>query len=157
MQPVRLALIALMLPFAAAAQSAAPLADGSLITPQEAVEYGGARGFDEVSEVRMRGAAPVIRVLAPEPAGDLKVKAPFPIKVLFEPLGDAAIVPSTFKLLYGFVKLDITSRISQFVQITSTGFALDNAKIPKGKHKLVLQVEDEKQRVAERELRVEVE
>ena len=37
------------------------------------------------------------------------------------------------------------------------GFSLENAQIPVGRHRLTLQVQDEKQRVAERELRFEVE
>jgi hypothetical protein len=59
-------------------------------------------------------------------------------------------------VLYGFLKLDITSRITQYVTVTPTGFALDNAKIPPGKHSLLLQVQDSKQRTAERELKLEV-
>jgi hypothetical protein len=34
---------------------------------------------------------------------------------------------------------------------------LDNAKIPAGKHRLTLQIADEKERIGERELRFEVE
>ena len=41
--------------------------------------------------------------------------------------------------------------------VTREGFTLENANIPTGKHRLILQVQDAKQRVAERELRVEVE
>ena len=59
--------------------------------------------------------------------------------------------------MYGAFKLDITNRITKFVQVTKEGFSLENAQIPVGKHRLTLQVQDEKQRVAERELRVEVE
>ena len=67
------------------------------------------------------------------------------------------IDPASFKVLYGGFKLDITSRITKFVKVTKDGFAMDNAQIPAGKHRLTLQVQDEMKRMAERELRVEVE
>jgi len=128
-----------------------------LISPAEALAYQGEGGFNEQPALRARSVVPQIDIIKPEPAVDLKVKAPFPISVLFKGQSDAAIDPSTFKVMYGALKFDITSRITKFVKVTPTGFSLDNAQIPVGKHRLTLQVQDEKQRVAECELRVEVE
>jgi hypothetical protein len=128
-----------------------------LISPAEAVSYQGEGGFNEPAALRARAVVPQIDILKPEPATDLKVKAPFAISVLFKGQSDAAIDPTTFKVMYGALKFDITSRITKFVKVTSAGFSLDNAQIPSGKHRLILQVQDDKQRVAERELRVEVE
>jgi len=125
-----------------------------LISPAEALAYQGEGGFNEQPALRARSVVPQIDIIKPEPAVDLKVKAPFPISVLFKGQSDAAIDPSTFKVMYGALKFDITSRITKFVKVTPTGFSLDNAQIPVGKHRLTLQVQDEKQRVAERELRV---
>jgi hypothetical protein len=79
------------------------------------------------------------------------------LSFLFKAQSDAAIDPSSFKVLYGALKFDIISRITKFVKVTPVGFSLDNAQIPVGKHRLTMQIQDEKQRVAERELRVEVE
>ena len=131
--------------------------DGWLVSPQEAIQFKGAQAFEEPGALRPRGVSPFIEVLKPLPAEDFKVKAPFSIAVKFKNLADADIVPSTFKVLYGTFKLDITSRLTSFVKVTKEGFHLDNAQIPTGKHRLILQVQDEKQRVAERELKVEVE
>ena len=128
-----------------------------LVSPAEALSYQGEGGFNEQPALRARAVVPQIDILKPEPAADLKVKAPFAIAVLFKAQSDAAIDPSTFKVMYGAMKFDITSRITKFVKVTREGFTLDNAQIPVGKHRLTLQVQDEKQRVAERELRVEVE
>lgn len=75
----------------------------------------------------------------------------------FVGLSDAPVNPATFQVFCGALKVDITSRITKFVKVTTDGFSLDNAQIPAGKHRLSLQVQDEKQRLAERELRVEVE
>ena len=131
--------------------------DGWLVTPGEALQFKGEDGFNEQPALRARGVAPQIDILKPEPAPDLKVKAPFAIAVQFIGQADAAIDPATFKVMYGALNIDITSRITKFVKVTKEGFAIDNAQIPAGKHRLTLQVKDEKQRMAERELRVEVE
>ena len=128
-----------------------------LISPAEAVSYQGESAFNEPPALRARALVPQIDILRPQPVADLKVKAPFAISVLFKGRSDAAIDPSTFKVLYGALKFDITSRITKFVKVTPAGFSLENAQIPVGKHRLTLQVQDDKQRVAERELRVEVE
>ena len=128
-----------------------------LVSPAEAKSYQGESAFNEPPALRARALVPQIDILKPEPVADLKVKAPFAISVLFKGQSDAAIDPSTFKVLYGSLKFDITSRITKFVKVTPAGFSLENAQIPVGKHRLTLQVQDEKQRVAERELRVEVE
>jgi hypothetical protein len=133
------------------------LPDGWLVDAQEARDFQGAVGFDDPFPLRPRAVMPLIEILRPLPAPDLKVKAPFAIVVQFKAQTDAAIDPSTFKVLYGALKVDITPRITKFVTVTPAGFSLDDARIPQGKHRLTLQVQDDKQRIAERELRFEVE
>jgi hypothetical protein len=128
-----------------------------LISPAEAQSYQGEGGFSEQPALRARSVVPQIDIIKPEPSTDLKVKAPFAIAVQFKAQSDAAIDPGTFKVMYGALKFDITSRITRFVKVTPAGFSLDNAQIPAGKHRLILQVQDEKQRLAERELRIVVE
>lgn len=128
-----------------------------LVTPAEAIRFKGEEGFNEPPALRARALVPVIDILKPMTLPDLKVKAPVAIAVQFKSQADAAIDPTTFKALYGAFKIDITSRITKFVKVTPDGFSLENAQIPTGKHRLTLQVQDEKQRLAERELRFEVE
>ena len=131
--------------------------EGWLVSPAEAIEFRGEQGFYEAPALRPRALVPLIDILKPEPAADLKVKAPFAIAVQFRGQADSPIDPTSFKVLYGAFKIDITARITKFVKVTTEGFNLENAQIPVGKHRLTLQVQDEKQRVAERELRFEVE
>lgn len=133
------------------------LPEGWLVTPAEALEFKGEEGFNALPALRPRAIVPLIDILKPEPVADLKVKAPFAIAVQFKGQADAPIDPATFKVMYGAFKIDITSRITKYVKVNKEGFALENAQIPPGKHRLTLQVQDEKQRVAERELRLEVE
>jgi hypothetical protein len=131
--------------------------EGWLVTPSEAVEFRGEEGFYEEPTLRPRALVPLIEILKPEPTADLKVKAPFAIAVQFRGQADSPIDPATFRVMYGAFKIDITGRITKYVTVTKDGFSLENAQIPVGKHRLTMQVQDEKQRVAERELRVEVE
>ncbi len=138
-------------------KSATQRSDDWLISPAEAVEFKGEAGFFEQPALRPRATVPMIDILKPEPSADLKVKAPFAISVLFKGQNDAPIDPATFKVLYGAFKVDITNRITKYVAVTKEGFTLDKAQIPSGKHRLTLQIQDDKQRIAERELRVEVE
>jgi len=131
--------------------------EGWLVSPAEAIEFKGEEGFYALPALRPRALVPQIDILKPEPVADLKVKAPFAIAVQFKSQADAPIDPTTFKVMYGAFKIDITSRITKFVKVSKEGFSLENAQIPPGKHRLTMQVQDEKQRVAERELRLEVE
>ena len=131
--------------------------NGWLVTPSEARAFKGEEGFEEEPALRARAVVPLIDILKPEAASDLKVKSPFAIAVQFRGQSDTPIDPVTFKLMYGALKVDITQRVTRMVTVTKDGFTLDQAQFPSGKHRLTLQVQDSRQRVAERELRVEVE
>lgn len=133
------------------------LPEGWLVSSSEALEFRGEEGFNEEPASRPRAIVPRIDILKPDPGADLKVKAPFAITVQFKGQSDALIDPATFKVMYGAFKIDITSRITKFIKVGRDGFSLENAQIPSGKHRLTMQVQDEKQRVAERELHLEVE
>lgn len=136
----------------------AALPDGAwLVSPAEARQFRGEDAYNESPSLHQRALIPSIEILRPEPAADLKVKAPFAIAVQFKGLPDSPIDPVSFKVMYGALRVDITQRITKYVQVTPAGFSLENAQIPVGKHRLTLQVKDEKQRVAERELRFEIE
>jgi hypothetical protein len=131
--------------------------DNWLVNADEALKFEGEAGFMAQPGLRARSVMPLIDILQPESVPDGKLKAPFAIAVAFRPQNDAAIDVTSFKVLYGGLKFDITSRLAQYTHITADGFKLDNANIPKGKHRLTLQIQDTKQRLAERELRIEVE
>jgi hypothetical protein len=105
----------------------------------------------------MRAVVPAIDILTPEPGPELKVQVPFTIAAQFTGQADSPIDPSTFKVLYGAMKYDITSKITKNASLSRDGFKIENAQIPVGKHRLTLQVQDEKRRFAERELRFQVE
>ena len=130
---------------------------GWLVTAQEAAAFKGQAGFDETAALRPRAVMPLIDISKPESQTEGKIKTPFPIVVAFRGMTDAEIDPASFRVFYGALKIDITNRITQHVKVTREGFSFDKAQIPAGRHRLTLQIQDTKQRVAERELRIEVE
>ena len=157
MKKLQKRLFAFAMCFSMSGFAVAEAPNGWLVSPAEALDYRGLQGFEEEPMLRAKAVMPVIDILKPQVGMDTKVKAPFAIEVQFKSQPDAGIVPSTFRVLYGALKLDITSRITKFVRVSEQGFNLENAQIPVGKHRLTLQIQDDKQRLAERELRFEVE
>lgn len=138
-----------------------------LITQAEASRERDVRAKSEASdlpEVRSRslpGAAgaptqPVlsIRVVAPTPQA--AVTAPLRIELAFETPPGTRVVPSTFRVLYGVLKIDLTERLRRFSTISERGVVVDQAVVPDGLHRLFLQVADDKGNVAEQELRLRV-
>jgi hypothetical protein len=65
-------------------------------------------------------------------------------------------VPSTFRVLYGLMKIDLTDRLKKHTTVTETGVIVDQAQVPAGQHRLILQVADDQGNTAEQELRLRV-
>lgn len=128
-----------------------------LITPEEAIEYQGARGYDEYTDFRPKGPAPTINVVQPDLSKNQAIKPPVSINVVFVPLADAPIDPSTFKAFYGAFRFDITNKLTQKVKVTPSGFSIDQVEIPEGKHLLTLKIEDISHRATEKQIRFEIE
>ena len=158
--PLRIAMICLALLMAAADGRAEGF---DLITAAEAQDEARAAAAAP-SEQRTRGmpvtkpGQPVIRVLTPTAAGanSSAVPAPVRIEVTFKPAPGTRIVPSTFRVLYGHLKIDLTDRLRKHATVTETGVVVDQAQIPAGQHRLFLQVADDQGNTAEQELRIRV-
>ncbi len=117
--------------------------------------------MEEQEPVRIRTAtrsislAPEVVLLAPKPDG--AVKTPFPIRIQFVPAPGTEIDPASFKVLYGFLGLDITDRVLSKVQPSSSGITVDQAAIPAGQHSLRLQIWDKQGRKGETSVKLVVE
>lgn len=98
--------------------------------------------------------APRIDVLAP----DLEAPVPSPtrIQIRFEPKPPAAIRPESFRVRYGALRLDITGRITSASKVTAEGIDVAEAVLPKGAHKLLVEIQDSLGRVGERQLQFTV-
>jgi len=97
-----------------------------------------------------RGAdfnAPTITVVKPDHSAP--IKPPVDIDVEFKPSQGSTVNVSSLKILYGFLKLDITDRILKApgVQVSAAGLQANGAKLPSGSHKLLIEIADNLGRV----------
>jgi len=153
---LRSALLALtLLGPATAALAAGPM----LVTLQEMQQDGIA-----AAAAPRAAAAPAYKAFAPgvpqieirQPSTLTQVKAPFSIQLHFKANDDAEIDVKSFRVFYGFLKLDITERLLEKAQLTREGLSLDNAAIPSGSHKLLIRLRDSKAREGELEVAFKV-
>ena len=153
-----LAGIAVVMLWAGGAQAQAAAAF-ELISPAEARQAAKAE-LDAPEEIRPRqvipkGSVPGIRVVSPNGAG-AAVAAPVRIELAFAPKPGTRIVPSSFRVLYGLLKIDLTERLRKHATVTEDGVVVDRANVPEGQHRLILQVADDQGNTAEQELLIRV-
>lgn len=98
--------------------------------------------------------APVIELSAPKLSSP--VSSPTPIELKFQPTPPSVVKPETFKVLYGSFEIDITKRILNVAKVTESGVLVQEANLPKGKHKLLMVVEDTAGRRGNRSIDFEV-
>jgi len=96
--------------------------------------------------------APTITVFKPDPSGP--ILPPVDIDVRFQAAQGATVSVGTLKVMYGFLHLDITSRIlgAPGVQVSPAGLTASGAQLPSGSHKLLIQVADNLGRTARQPL-----
>lgn len=99
--------------------------------------------------------APRINLLAPSLAS--AVASPTRIHLRFEPVAPAAIRPDSLRVRYGSFRLDITGRITAASRVTADGIDVAEAQLPKGAHRLFVEIQDTLGRTAERQLQFVVE
>ena len=113
--------------------------------------------FDELAPSSMTRsiAIPRIRVIAPELAAD-PITTPVRIELAFSTSSDARILPESFRVLYGFLRVDVTEKVRASARLSETGLVAENAAIPAGSHRLFVSISDDKGRTSEEELRFRV-
>jgi hypothetical protein len=98
--------------------------------------------------------APKIDLLAPKLDG--VISSPTPILLKFSPKAPATVNADSFKVFYGTFQIDITNRILKAAQITSSGLDVKEASLPRGTHKLTLNIQDSEGRLALRTIEFEI-
>jgi hypothetical protein len=98
--------------------------------------------------------APMIELKTPKLS--TPVSSPTVIELKFEPTPPSSVKPDSFKVLYGSFEIDITKRILNLAKVTETGVFVPEANLPKGKHKLLMVVEDTAGRKGNRSIDFEV-
>ena len=92
--------------------------------------------------------APAIEVLAPVPEG-AAVSSPLRLEIAFKAPADARIVPASFRLLYGVLKIDLTERRQRHARLNEAGVPIEKAAVPQGTHRVIVRVADDKGRIAD--------
>ena len=125
-----------------------------LVTEQEA-----SASRDEPEPFRAKSLpvpdAPKINVVTPSLVS--AVASPTRIQVQFQPTAPAQVRPETFKVWYGTFRIDITDHITAASKVTADGIDVAQASLPKGSHKLYLEIQDSAGRKGERPLQFVVE
>lgn len=85
-----------------------------------------------------------------QPDDKKPLQAPLTIRLRFRPQGTASIDLTSFRATYGWLGIDITSRILQHAQVSTSGLFASNAEIPAGHHKVTLQIADNMRRIGVR-------
>jgi hypothetical protein len=98
--------------------------------------------------------APIIELSFPKLSAP--VTSPTPIELKFQTTAPSAVKPETFKVLYGSFEIDITKRILNVARVTEAGVNVQEANLPKGKHKLLMVVEDTSGRKGNKTIEFEV-
>jgi hypothetical protein len=98
--------------------------------------------------------APVIELLVPNLQSP--IYSPTAIEVKFVPKSPASIKPETFKAYYGTFQIDITERLLGVAKVAAQGITVKEAALPKGDHKITLNVEDSEGRVGSKVVTFEV-
>ena len=104
---------------------------------------------------KTNAAAPAIHVLSPQTQG-ATVAAPLRLEVSFTPTPGTRIVPASFRVLYGLLRIDLTERLRKHATVTESGVVVDRALVPDGQHRLIIQVADDQGNTAEQEIRIRV-
>jgi hypothetical protein len=96
------------------------------------------------------------RILVETPKLNAALPSPIAMKLRFQAADGTSIRPETFKVRYGSLRIDITARITGSTAVTAEGLEISQAALPKGKHKIVIAVEDAVGRLNERQLQFEI-
>jgi hypothetical protein len=113
----------------------------TLVTPDEVMRD---RSAPHTPTMHTRGlpqpGAP--EIVVDQPAAAATLHPPLNIRVRFVPAAGTAINTSSFRATYGFLGIDITSRLLQHAQLDNQQLRADNVAIPAGDHKVTLTIAD---------------
>ena len=98
--------------------------------------------------------APRIELITPKLQGT--VGSPTLIDLKFQASPPSSIKPDSFKALYGTFQIDITKRLLNVAKVTEDGVRVDEAALPKGRHRIFLTIEDSLGRVGNQSIEFEV-
>lgn len=98
--------------------------------------------------------APIIEISAPKLL--TAVSSPTAIELKFQPIPPSRVKAETFKVLYGSFEIDITKRLLNLAKVSEQGVVVQDATLPKGRHKLLMMIEDSSGRKGNKLIEFEV-
>ena len=84
--------------------------------------------------------AGVPSIVLDQPNISSSIRTPVSFRIRFVAASGTSIDVATFKAQYGWMALDITSRLLQHARLTSIGLSADDVEIPAGNHKVSLSI-----------------
>jgi hypothetical protein len=130
-----------------------PAAAIQLVTPQELAADRAAPDAPLTRALPVPGA-PLIELDAPKL--DASLKSPIDIKLRWTAEEGAAVQTNSLRILYGRLGLDITKRVAASLKVTATGMEVTGAELPSGKHRIKIEVSDDRKRIGSRTFEVTV-
>lgn len=127
-----------------------------LVSPGEAQDAIDNPAPEDTFQTKGAIGAPVIKILSPTvDTGELV--SPVDIEMAFESPDNTAIDMSSLKILYVMmIKKDVTDRILEHATINDARLVAKGAKLPKGNHKFIVEIQDDKKRKTREKFSVSV-
>jgi hypothetical protein len=124
-----------------------------LVTPEEETRDNAAPHVRQ-STARAASGAPVITVKRPDTSRALRNPMSFDIQ--FRAAPRATINPSTFQARYGWLGINITSRLLEHATRTPNGLFANDVDVPTGNHRISVSIADNLGRVGTRVVNLRV-
>ena len=115
-----------------------------LVTRQQ-VQRENAAPHGQAAPAPTRSGAPTIRI--EEPDITRPVRSPVNIRIRFQAAANARIEVNTLRVRYGRLGIDLTRRILAHARPTPSGVFVEDAELPRGRHRVTIQIADNMGRV----------
>ena len=100
---------------------------------------------EQTAPAPTRSGAPTIRI--EEPDITRPVRSPVNIRIRFQAAANARIEVNSLRVRYGRLGIDITRRILAHARPTPSGVFVEDAELPRGRHRVTIQIADNMGRV----------
>ena len=118
-----------------------------LVTRQQS-QRENAAPHHHTASARTGSGAPTITIQEPDITRPVRI--PVDIRVRFQAAADARIAVNSLHVRYGFLGIDITRRILAHARPTPSGMFVGGAELPRGRHRVTIQIADDMGRVGSR-------
>ena len=115
-----------------------------LVTRQQ-LQRENAAPHEQTAPAPARSGAPTIRI--EEPDITRPVRSPVNIRIRFQAAANARIEVNTLRVRYGRLGIDLTRRILAHARPTPSGVFVEDAELPRGRHRVTIQIADNMGRV----------